>query len=98
MNLRSAAIKKLCSWLVGFALSLAAPVCAFAQCAMCKTSAENMDPAGVKYLNVATLLLLTPPVALFCGFFYLAYRHRAAPRADLGREAGRDEPLEIGRD
>jgi hypothetical protein len=98
MKLRSASFRKLRSWLAAVALSLAAPACAFAQCAMCKTSAENMDPAGVKYLNVATLLLLTPPVALFCGFFYLAYKHRAAPRADLGSEAEGEQSLGMGRD
>lgn len=79
---RSATCKKFSSWLACAAVALAAPVSAWAQCAMCKTSAENMDAAGVKYLNIAVLLLLSPPVAMFCGFFYLAYKRRDAPRTE----------------
>jgi hypothetical protein len=77
----SVTFKRICSWLAAWAFVLALPAAAWAQCAMCKTSAENMDPAGVKYLNFATLLLLTPPVAIFCGFFYVAYKRRESPEA-----------------
>ncbi len=82
MKSRGALFRNLCSWLFGLALSLAAPAAALAQCAMCKTSAENVDAAGVRYMNVAVLLLLSPPVALFCGFFYLAYKRRNAPERE----------------
>lgn len=58
-------------------LLFAAP--AWAQCAMCKAAAENMDPVSVRNLNFATLLLLCPPVAIFCAFFIAAYRHRDPP-------------------
>lgn len=83
MKLRSAPFRNLCSWLLGLAVSLALPATAFAQCAMCKTSAENVDAAGVKYMNFAVLLLLSPPVAMFCGFFYLAYKRRNAPEREI---------------
>jgi hypothetical protein len=95
--MRNSTVQKLCSWLAVLALTLVAPVAAWAQCAMCKSAAENMDPAGVKYLNIATLLLLTPPVAMFCGFFYLAYKRRDAPQEPEG-PAGRGELSEIERD
>ena len=52
---------------------------AAAQCAMCKTSASNLEPGGVKNLNLAVLLLLVPPVAIFCGFFFAAYKRREPP-------------------
>jgi peptidoglycan biosynthesis protein MviN/MurJ (putative lipid II flippase) len=64
------------------ALPLAAPAAAWAQCAMCKTTASNLDPGGVKYLNYATLLLVAPPVVIFCGFIYAAYKRRDAPDRD----------------
>ncbi|MDT7542602.1 MAG: hypothetical protein QOE33_2506 [Acidobacteriota bacterium] len=97
MTMRNARLGKVCSWLAACALSLAAPTAAWAQCAMCKAAAENMDPAGIKYLNIATLLLLTPPVAMFCGFFYLAYKRRDAP-PELERESTRGGPSELERD
>jgi hypothetical protein len=84
--MRNSIIHKLCSWLAVLALTLVAPVAAWAQCAMCKTAAENMDPAGIKYLNIAILLLLVPPAAMFCGFFYLAYKRRDPPTAKYERE------------
>jgi peptidoglycan biosynthesis protein MviN/MurJ (putative lipid II flippase) len=74
--------KRVFAWLAAAALSLAAPAAAWAQCAMCKTTASNLDPGGVKYLNYATLLLVTPPTAIFCGFIYAAYKHRGAPDRD----------------
>jgi hypothetical protein len=79
MTMRDAHLKRIATWLGATALTLALPAAAWAQCAMCKTSAESMDPAGVKYLNFATLLLLTPPVAIFCVFFYAAYKRRDPP-------------------
>jgi hypothetical protein len=95
--MRGATLRKFSSWLIASALMLFAPAVAWAQCAMCKTSAENMDPAGVKYLNIAMLLLLTPPVSIFCGFFYLAYKRRDAPR-ELNSEVERGERSQTERD
>jgi hypothetical protein len=65
--------------LTAAALALASPAAAWAQCAMCQTSAANVDPAGVKYLNYAVFLLMMPPATIFCGFFYAAYKRRNAP-------------------
>lgn len=86
--MRRSTFNKLCTWLMMLALTLGAPVSAWAQCAMCKSAAENMDPASMKHLNFAILLLLMPPVAAFCGLCYLTYKHRDAPQDQLGREAG----------
>ncbi len=65
-------------------LSLAAlggEATAFAQCAMCKASAAGLDEAGTRNLNSAVLVLLCPPVAIFCALFFVAYKHRK-PRGD----------------
>lgn len=68
--------------LAALALPLAAPAAAWAQCAMCKTTASNLDPGGIKYVNYASLLLATPPTLIFCGFIYAAYKYRNAPDRD----------------
>ena len=74
---------RFCGRLVALALTFAAPAAtAWAQCAMCRTTAANVDPGGVKYLNYATLLLVAPPVVIFCGFIYAAYKRRDAPDRD----------------
>jgi hypothetical protein len=82
--------------LTAAALALACPAAVWAQCAMCQTSAANVDPAGMKYLNYAVFLLMMPPATIFCGFFYAAYKRRNAPdenmeaREDIHQESSND--------
>jgi hypothetical protein len=52
---------------------------AIAQCAMCKATAANLDSISARTLNISTLILLCPPVAIFCAIFVIAYKHRNAP-------------------
>jgi hypothetical protein len=52
---------------------------AVAQCAMCKASAANLDSISARQLNISTLILLCPPVAIFCAIFVVAYKHRNPP-------------------
>ena len=54
-------------------LALFAP--AAAQCAMCRASVQN-NAVFVRGLNLGVLVLLTPPIAIFCSIFIVAYRHR----------------------
>jgi hypothetical protein len=60
----------------GLALTTGEP--ALAQCAMCKqTVANSADAATVtRGLNLAVLVLLVPPVAIFAGIFGVFYRYR----------------------
>ena len=60
-------------------LLLGAPAPASAQCAMCKSSASGLDAPGAKNLNYAVVVLLFPPVAIFCALFVAAYRRRDPP-------------------
>jgi hypothetical protein len=67
-------------------LALVAATCAMlcvpdalAQCAMCKASASNLDAVSARQLNISTLILLCPPVAIFCAIFVIAYKHRNPP-------------------
>ena len=65
------------------ALAAAGALCfapdALAQCAMCKASAANLDSVSARQLNISTLILLCPPVAIFCAIFIVAYKHRNPP-------------------
>ena len=48
-----------------------------AQCAMCRASLAGSNNAHfVKNLNIGVLVLLVPPVAMFCSIFIVLKRHR----------------------
>ena len=55
---------------------------ALAQCAMCKASAAGLDAQGARQLNAAIVLMISPPVAIFCAFIYLTYKNRRPPGDD----------------
>jgi len=48
-----------------------------AQCVMCRASLTS-NSAFVRNLNIGVLVLLVPPVSMFCTIFILAIRHRRA--------------------
>lgn len=48
-----------------------------AQCVMCRASLTS-NSAFVRNLNIGVLVLLVPPVSIFCTIFVLAIRHRRA--------------------
>lgn len=68
---------------------------AMAQCALCKNAIAGSPEAArlSQSLNFAILILLIPPVLIFCGIFVLAYRYRKArgtepePPSDNDRES-----------
>jgi hypothetical protein len=64
-------------------LALFAP--AAAQCAMCRASVQN-NAVFVRGLNLGVLVLLTPPIAIFCSIFIIAYRHRQGGNGDDSEE------------
>ncbi len=55
-----------------------------AQCSLCKSALAGAPEAAKlsARLNLAVLVLLIPPVAIFCGIFYAVFRggHSAKPR------------------
>ena len=55
---------------------------ALAQCAMCKASAAGLDGVAARHMNEAIMLMVSPPVAIFCAFIYLTYKHRRPPGGD----------------
>ena len=46
-----------------------------AQCVMCRASI-GANSAFARNLNIGVLVLLVPPVSIFCTIFILAFRHR----------------------
>ena len=48
---------------------------AVAQCVMCRASI-GQNSLFARNLNIGVLVLLVPPVAMFCTIFVLAFRHR----------------------
>jgi hypothetical protein len=66
---------------------------------MCKNAITGSPEAAKlsESLNFAIVVLLIPPVLLFCGFFVLAYRYRKAretePQSPPGNEQGGETGL-----
>jgi hypothetical protein len=60
------------------AVLFAAADTTLAQCAMCKAAIESSTNAAAasKGLNLASLVLLIPPVSIFAGMFGVFYRYR----------------------
>jgi hypothetical protein len=76
--------------MAGVVLGLAASTStALAQCAMCRAALGNSTEAAnaSSGMNLAVLVLLIPPVALFCALFIVAYRLRKAPGEEIGSAA-----------
>ena len=48
---------------------------AFAQCVMCRASLGN-NSTFLRNFNIGVLVLLIPPVSIFCTIFIIAFRHR----------------------
>ena len=66
------------SVVVAIAVALLFAVCSesvLAQCAMCRASLAG-NSSFVKHMNLGVLVLLAPPVSIFCTIFILAFRHR----------------------
>ncbi len=59
------------------ALALAAaawPESALAQCPLCRSALQNAGDSTARTMNLAILVLLVPPVSIFCTIFAVVYR------------------------
>ncbi len=60
------------------ALFLVGPA-GLAQCSMCRASLAGSNNAFfIRNFNIGVLVLLTPPVAIFCSIFVVLKRHASA--------------------
>jgi hypothetical protein len=50
---------------------------AFGQCSMCRTALAGSNSAFIRNFNIGVLVLLVPPVTIFCSIF-LVLRHSKA--------------------
>lgn len=54
---------------------LAATESTLAQCVMCRASLGS-NSSFIRNFNIGVLVLLVPPVSIFCTIFVIAFRHR----------------------
>ena len=56
-----------------------------AQCALCKNAVTGSPDAAKlsESLNFAIIILLIPPVLIFCGIFVIAFRYRKSREREL---------------
>jgi len=65
---------------------------AVAQCAMCRASlAGSNNPFFIRNFNIGVLVLLLPPVTIFCSIFVVLKRYRAADEEDAHTDEAADE-------
>ncbi len=62
--------------LVLCALAALAPASVNAQCPLCRSGLEQGGDRTARTMNLAILVLLIPPVSIFCTIFAVAYRRR----------------------
>ncbi len=53
-----------------------APAPAAAQCPLCRTALQDAGDKTARTMNLAILVLLIPPVSIFCTIFAVAYMKR----------------------
>ena len=76
MRIRGRIFKLIFAPLALAATTLLSAADAFAQCPLCRTALEHGGDAAARTMNIAILVLLVPPVSLFCSIFAIAYRKR----------------------
>lgn len=65
-------------FVIALAVAVVCVVCsepALGQCVMCRASLSG-NSTFVRNLNIGVLVLLVPPVSIFCTIFFLAFRRR----------------------
>ena len=71
--------------LASLALLLLLSTTAFGQCAMCRSSlAGSNNSFFIRNFNIGVLVLLVPPVTIFCSIFVVLRRYRATGDEELG--------------
>ncbi|HEX7176932.1 MAG TPA: hypothetical protein VF240_16850 [Pyrinomonadaceae bacterium] len=75
---------------VGLVLVLIAPAGADAQCAMCKSAVQGAGEQATRAMNSGILVLLIPPVAIFCSIFAVFIKYKNGDeRADTEKHDAR---------
>ena len=73
--------------LVSLAVLAAFSTTAFGQCSMCRSAlAGSSNAFFVRNFNIGVLVLLVPPVTIFCSIFVVLKRYKKADDEDQGDE------------
>ena len=80
-------VRSVCAAALVFAALASSPASAAAQCPLCRTSVQQAGDSAARTMNLAILVLLIPPVSIFCTIFAVAYRKRKG--GDDEEEGGR---------
>lgn len=64
------------------AVALFVPSEALAQCPLCRAGLMNGGEKTARTMNLAIVILLIPPVSIFCSIFAVAYRRRKGDGED----------------
>jgi hypothetical protein len=76
-------LKPLLPMLATIALLLVVATSALGQCSMCRASLAGSNNASfIRNFNIGVLVLLLPPVTIFCSIFVALKRYRAADEED----------------
>jgi hypothetical protein len=85
--MRARQLKTLLIVLAAVALLLVLSMSAVAQCAMCRASLAGSNNAFfVRNFNIGVLVLLVPPVTIFCSIFVALKRYRAADDEEVNND------------
>jgi len=68
------------------ALAAAWPETAHAQCPLCRSALQNAGDQTARTLNLAIVVLLIPPVSIFCAIFAVVYRRAKGDDEGQNRE------------
>ena len=80
-------MRRLVSLMFGLVLLLLSSQAALAQCSMCKAVLSSTKDANfIRGYNIGVLVLLLPPVTIFCSIFIVLKRHRNQPEEDQSVE------------
>ena len=71
-------------------LTAAWPEAALAQCPLCRSALQDAGDKTARTMNFAIVVLLIPPVSIFCAIFAVAYRK--ARHGDEDQNRGPDPP------
>ena len=85
--MRSRPYSSMLIFLAAVTLLMVLSVSAFGQCSMCRASLAGSGNAFfVRNFNIGVLVLLVPPVTIFCSIFVVLKRYRAADDEELNHD------------
>ena len=68
------------------ALAAAWPETALAQCPLCRSALQDAGDQTARTINLAIVVLLIPPVSIFCAIFAVVYRRSRDGDGEQNRE------------